>query len=74
MKIKELSKLCLGGYHNTVSVERPINKSTPNEIIYTGKSFELSLLPKEIGELEFTWFSVNSAKNDLRADIVIYIA
>lgn len=73
MQIKELSKLCLGGNSNTVSVERPINPSTPNEIIYTGKSFELSLLPKEIGELEFTWFSINSVNSELRADIVIYI-
>lgn len=73
MQIKDLAKICLGGYDNSVSIERPITPDILNEILFTNDHFELSLLPIEINELELTWFSVNTANGNLRADIVIYV-
>jgi hypothetical protein len=71
MKINDLMVRCLGGVHNTVSVERPINPGVPNEILYSGN---FASVPSDIADMEFFNFSVNGKDNDLRADIVIYVS
>lgn len=72
MKIDELASLCLGNWDNTVSVERPITPDVPNEILFSGKFFS-SFMPKEIRDMEFKCFSINTPDHNLRADIVIYV-
>lgn len=72
MIIKDLAQKCLGGYHNTVSVERPIDPGTPNEIIFSGK-FYSGLMPVEIQDMKFLSFSIQNSDKELRADITIYV-
>lgn len=71
MLIYELYQLCLGSHQNTLSVERPIDPETPNEVLYSGP-FEF--LPEEIQNMKFMCFSLNSKTRSLKADIVIYVA
>lgn len=72
MKIEDLAKMCLGGRYNTLSVERPINQETPNEVVYTGK-FDSISLPEEIKQMEFMCFSVNGRERNIAADVVVYV-
>lgn len=72
MKIEELAGRCLGGQDNTLSIERPVNPDVPNEILYQGR-FSVGFLPNEFRNMEFTCFSVNGDKHDLRADVVVYV-
>jgi len=72
MKIRELLHLFLGGYDNTLSVERPIDPQTPNEVLFKDR-YTTGLVPREIEEMDFFSFSVNSERRELKADIVIYV-
>ena len=72
MKIEDLATLCLGGFHNTLSVERPISPDKPNEILFSGR-MDNSVIPPDIREMEFYYFSVRNTEYNLRADIVIYV-
>lgn len=72
MKIIDLMERCLGGFHNTVSVERPINPGTPNVILYRG-NFAAGIMPDNIANMKFFNFSVNGTESKLKADIVFYV-
>lgn len=70
MQIHELEQLCLGSENNSLSVERPIDPCTPNEILYSGR---FGFLPEAIQTMKMMCFSVNGERRDLRADVVVYV-
>jgi len=78
MKIYDQINFILGSENNSISIEKPIDPAVPNEIIYNGPLFELIHGLVEDGTAilnkEFMWFSINSIKSPLRADITFYVS